>query len=143
MVLVLWSINKLIKCEKKKNDCLFGWQKCSKYRIYSFSHAKWKFALLKSNFGYQCNQWKLDWLQILCFFSAHFCFHCIRIQSLLLCSFQWICVCAHNDNAHNLWSMHDDERKFYFVHITPEDRFCLNGGHYMNYRCCCNNIHLE
>lgn len=32
---------------------------------------------------------------------------------------------------------------FCFAHITPEDRFCLNGGHYMNYRCCCNNIHLE
>lgn len=95
MVLVLWSINKLIKCEKKKNDCLFGWQKCSKCRIYSFSHAKWKFALLKSNFGYQCNQWKLDWLQILCFFLAHFCSRCIRIQSLWLCSFQWVCACVY------------------------------------------------
>lgn len=81
---------------KKKNDCLLGWQKCSKCQIYSFSHAKWKFALLKSNFGYQCNQWKLDWLQILCFFLRSFLFslHSNPIIIIMFIS-MGLCVCVY------------------------------------------------
>lgn len=94
MVLVFWSINKLITCKKKNSDCLFGCQKCSKCRIYSFSHAKWKFALVKSNFSYQCDQWKLDWLQILCFFRSFlFSLHSNPIIIIIFIS-MGLCVCV-------------------------------------------------
>lgn len=37
--------------------------------------------------------------------------------------FMRVCVCAQNDNAHNLWSMHDDERNFVLFILHPKTDF--------------------
>lgn len=100
----------------KKQEWLFVWlAKMFQMPNLFIQSCKMEIRFTEIEFRLSVQSMKIRLVTNFVFFSAHFCFRCIRIQSLLLCSFQWICVCAHNDNAHNLWSMHDDERKFYFV----------------------------